>query len=243
MLNIAISTVLQVAILAAAPPSAADLLKQYDAIMGPNAFEMVTTMEAHREDGSTRTYKMKVLKTGTEKLRVHFSEPSSARGQEMLRNGDNLWQYMPNLKRAVRVPARDSFMGGDFNNADVLRVNYQADYTATVEPKSSIPNTWQLRLDARKEVAREVAYDHIILWLSQDAKAMPVRAEYFARSGKKLRSADFSDLKDFGGFKRPARITMRNELSPKRFSVMETLELELKDSISARKFVLDDLGH
>ena len=47
----------------------------------------------------------------------------------MLRNGDNLWVYIPNLKRATRVALRDSFQGGDFNNADVLRVNYEADYT------------------------------------------------------------------------------------------------------------------
>jgi outer membrane lipoprotein-sorting protein len=224
----------------AADPTAQQLLKNYDEVMGPGSFEMSSSMEAHREDGTTRTYKMRVLKAGDDKLRVFFSEPSSARGQEMLRTGENMWQYMPNLKKAVRVPARDSFMGGDFNNADVLRVNYTADYDAVVVA-SNVPNTWQLELSAKPNVSKEVAYDKIRLWLSKEAKPMPVRAEYYARSGKLLRSAEFSDVKDFDGARRPARVVMKNELATQRYSVMLTEALKIKD-VSGSKFVLDDLG-
>ncbi|MEW5849559.1 MAG: outer membrane lipoprotein-sorting protein [Myxococcota bacterium] len=235
---LALSLLLLAPLAHAADPDAATLLKRYDAVMGPENFEAVTTMVAHREDGTTRTYKMKVMKAGQEKLRVYFSEPSSAKGQEMLRNGDNLWLYMPNLKRAVRVASRDSFMGGDFNNADVLRVNYEADYTAKVVP-STIPNTYQLELKAKNP---QVAYDAIRLWMSKEAEPQPVRAEYYAASGKMLRSAQFSDVKDFGKAKRPSKIVMRNELATQRFSEMQWESLTLKDSFSAQRFVLEDLG-
>ena len=70
----------------------------------------------------------------------------------MLRNGDNMWLYMPNLKRAVRVASRDSFMGGDFNNADVLRVNYTADYTATLAEESK--DAYVLELKAKGKFVR-----------------------------------------------------------------------------------------
>lgn len=223
----------------AADPDASTLLKQYDKIMGPANFDMNASMAAHREDGSVRTYKMKVLKSGNDKLRLWFSEPSSAKGQEMLRNGDNMWIYMPNLKRAVRMASRDSFMGGDFNNADVLRVNYEADYTAEVAATSKIPNTYQLELKAKTP---QVAYDRITLWMSREKDPMPVRAEFFASSGKLLRSADFKDPKDFGGIRRPSQIIMRNEVATQRYSEMITDSLVLKDSLSAQRFVLDDLG-
>src|SRR5262245_6626877 len=118
-----------------APPSADELLAKYDAVMGPESFEAVTEMTAHREDGSTRTYKMRVLKGGRDKLRIWFLEPAAVRGQEMLRQGENLWVYLPNLKKPTRLASRESFQGGDFNNADVLRVNYQADYQAQVLPQ------------------------------------------------------------------------------------------------------------
>jgi len=223
----------------AADPDAATLLKRYDEVMGPDHFEALISMTAHREDGTTRMYKMKVLKSGEEKFRAFFSEPSSAKGQEMLRVGDNLWLYMPNLKRAIRVASRDSFMGGDFNNADVLRVNYQADYSAKTVP-SQVPQTYALELKAK---GPQVAYDVIKLWLSKEAKPLPVRAEYYAASGKLLRSAVFSGVKDFGGARRPAKIVMRNELATQRFSEMEWDTFVLKEGIPAGRFVLDDLGH
>ncbi|MBI5494455.1 MAG: outer membrane lipoprotein-sorting protein [Deltaproteobacteria bacterium] len=223
----------------AAEPDAATLLRRYDEVMGPAFFEMDTSMTAHREDGSTRTYKMRVLKSGTEKLRVTFSEPSSAKGQEMLRNGDNLWLYMPNLKRSVRIASRDSFMGGDFNNADVLRVNYEADYTGKLTTPSTIPNTYQLELKAK---GPQVAYDVIKLWMTVEAKPLPVRGEFYASSGKMLRSAQFSEVKDFGQLKRPAKIMMRNELATQRYSEMLLHTMTVKDSMNQQRFVLDDLG-
>ena len=125
-------------------PTADDLLKKYDAVMGPENFESITQMTAHRDDDSTRTYKMRVLKSGTEKFRLWFQEPAAVRGQEMLRQGENLWVYLPNLKKPTRLASRESFQGGDFNNADVLRVHYQTDYAAKIVPpaRSPTPGSW-----------------------------------------------------------------------------------------------------
>ena len=221
-----------------ADPSAAELLKAYDAVMGPVNFEAVTSMSAHREDGTTRTYKMKVLKAGDEKFRAFFSEPAAVRGQEMLRQGDNLWVYMPNLKRAIRLASRDSFQGGDFNNADVLRVNYTADYTGTIAPDAATPDAWLLDLKAKTTGA---AYDHVKLWLRK-ADQLPVKGEYYTASGKMLRAAEFSDIKDFGGIKRPAKILMKNMLATQRFSTMVMESFNIHVNPPSSKFVLDDLG-
>lgn len=223
----------------AADPAALELVRRYDAVMSPEHFEAVSTMTATREDGTTRTYKMKVLKTGKNKIRATFEQPASAKGQEMLRVDDNMWLWMPNLKRAVRVASRDSFMGGDFNNADVMRVNYEADYEASIVDGGK-PGQQCIQLKAKTPAA---AYDAIKLWLTKDKLPQPVRAEYYAASGKLLRSADFSDVKDYGkGLVRPSKIVMQNELSKARKSVMEWEKVDVKESISPQRFVVDDLG-
>lgn len=218
------------------------LLKRYDEVMSPPAFEADSRMIAHRDDGSTRAYKMRIQKSGTDKLRSRFLEPASAKGQEMLRNGENLWLYMPNLKRAVRVASRDQFMGGDFNNADVLRVHYEADYTATLG-KSDKPDEALLELKAK---GPQVAYDAIKLWMNVakgTKEAQPIRAEFYAASGKLLRSARYEDVKVLGdGWARPTKIVMKNELQPARWSEMTWDAGEIKKEISAQRFVLDDLG-
>jgi len=229
-----------VAALAAAPaladPSADELMRKYDQLMGPENFEAVTRMVAHRDDGSTRAYKMVVLKKGDDKFRVTFLEPAAVVGQEMLRQGDNLWVYMPNLKRAVRLANRDSFQGGDFNNADVLRVKYQADYTGAVVAD---PTAWVLDLKAK--TGANASYDRIKLWLRK-TDLQPVQGEYYTASGKLMRKAEFSDHRSFGGLVRPGKIVMRNMLVTARWSEMKWDSLNTQINPPATKFVLDDLG-
>ncbi len=219
------------------PPGAAELVRRYDEVMSPKTFEAVMEMIAHRQDGSTRAYKFRVLKSGNDKTRAWFLEPASAKGQEMLKVEDNMWVYMPNLKRALRIASRESFQGGDFNNGDALRVNYVADY----EPKfadSGDPAVYLLDLAAK---TKDAAYDRIKLWIRK-ADLQPAKAEYYAQSGKLLRSMDFADVKDFHGLKRPSHLVMKNELATARWSEMNTLDMKLNVDVPPQKFVLDDLG-
>jgi outer membrane lipoprotein-sorting protein len=219
-------------------PGAGDLLKKYDAIMGADNFEAVAEMTAHRDDGSVRTYKMRILKAGNEKLRIWFSEPAAVRGQEMLRQGENLWVYLPSLKKPTRLASRESFQGGDFNNADVLRVHYQTDYEAKVLPESSVSDAWEMELKAKTS---DAAYERIKLWMRK-SDGMPTKGEYYTASGKMLRAAEFSDVKSFGGFRRPAKVVMKNMLTPKRWSELVMSTFSTKVSPPAARFVLDDLG-
>src|SRR4051794_36202063 len=192
----------------AAEPTPEELLRRYDKVMSPTTFDGLLTMIAHRQDDTTRSYKFRALKSKDDKIRTWFFEPAAAKGQEMLRVEDNMWVYMPNLKRALRLASRESFQGGDFNNGDVLRVNYTADYNAKLVPAGD-DKLWAIELTAKSP---EAAYDKIKLWMSRD-KQMPAKAEYYAASGKLLRSASFEDVKSFHGHDRPAHIVMRNELA------------------------------
>lgn len=221
-----------------AAPTAAELLAAYDAVMGPINFEAQVRMVAYRDDGSSRDYTMKVLKKGDEKFRIWFSAPSSVAGQEMLRVGDNLWVYMPNLKRAIRLANRDSFQGGDFNNADVLRVNYQKDYGAKLDPACASEQAWCVELSAK---SKNASYDRVQLWLRK-ADRQPMAGAYYGGSGKLLRRATFRAHKSYAGLVRPGEIVMRNMLNTKRYSIMAWESMSTKVDPPASRFVLDDMG-
>ena len=181
---------------------------------------------------------MRVLKSGTDRFRLWFQEPAAVRGQEMLRQGENLWVYLPTLKKPTRLASRESFQGGDFNNADVLRVHYQTDYAATVAAGSAIPDAWEIELKAK---TTDAAYDRIKLWMRR-SDLMPVKGEYYSASGKMLRMAEFSEVKSYGGFKRPSKIVMKNMLAVKRYSTLTVDAMNVKVSPPGARFVLDDLG-
>lgn len=228
-------------LLTADPPTAKEVVAKYDAVMAPDTFKGTATMTSHRDDGTTRSYKMNIMKGSNDRFRIWFAEPAAVRGQEMLRNGENFWVYMPNLKRSLRLASRDNFQGGDFNNADVLRANYSTDYDATLEEDASKPDTWLLKLKAK---TADTSYDTIKLWVSRSPLGMPVRGEYYTASGKMLRSAEFTDVKDFGnGLKRPALIKMRNEIATQRYSEMTWDAVDIAAQVGEGKFGLSDLGH
>ncbi len=222
----------------AAEPDARSLLAGYDAVMSADSFEAEAVMNAHRDDGTERSYTLKMLKSGADKNRVWFLEPASARGQEILRRGDNSWLYMPNLKRSIRMASRDSFQGGDFNNADVLRADYAADYDARIVPDGSQPDAWMLELTAR---GNHASYDRIRLWISR-ADRMPLKGEYFSASGKLLRTAEFLEVKELGGRKRPSKVVMRNMIATRRYSEMIWKRFDTSVKPAGTRFVLDDLG-
>lgn len=223
---------------AAADWTADMLVEKYDAVMGPENFESMARMTARREDGTTRTYEMKFVKKGLEKFRIWFKGPASVAGQEVLRVGDNAWVYLPNLKRATRIANRDSFQGGDFNNADVLRVNYKSDYSAVLG-KSDKPDSLLIELKSKNP---NTSYDVVKLWMRK-GDGMPVRGEYFGTSGKILRSAEFSDFKEFSkGYKRPAKVIMRNELIKERYTELVTETMNVNVKFPDQRFALPDLG-
>lgn len=240
-LTLALSLALSLALASSAlakEPTADDIIKTYDSLMGPLAFESDNTMTATREDGTTRSYEMHMLKRDTDKFRVYFTGPASVKGQELLRIGDNAWVYLPNLKRATRIANRESFQGGDFNNADVLRVNYTADYSGTLAP-SDVPDTYCVQLKAKHQ---ETAYDAVTLYV-RTSDLLPVRAKYFGTSGKLIRSAEFADVKELShGFTRPSRIIMRNELVPARKSELVVKAMRLDVDVPPQRFTQTDLG-
>lgn len=234
--TLVLSLLAQVAL--AAEPTAAEILAKYDTIMGPGTYEALAEMTATREDGTSRTYGMRFLKRDTDKFRVWFSAPASVKGQEILRLGDNSWVYLPNLKRATRIANRDSFQGGDFNNADVLRVNYAADYTATLAP-SPLPDSYAVEL---KSKSAETAYDKIRL-IVRKADLQPLKGEYFGTSGQMIRSATFTEHAEFDkGFTRPGRIVMQNEVVKARKTEMVMKTFKLDVDAPPQRFMQADLG-
>jgi outer membrane lipoprotein-sorting protein len=222
----------------AADPTADDILQKYDAVMGPPSYQADSVMTATREDGTTRVYEMRLLKRDLDKFRVSFTGPAAVKGQEILRLGDNAWVYLPNLKRATRIANRESFQGGDFNNADVLRVNYRADYAGTLVP-SDLPDTWCVQLKAKSQ---ETAYDAITLYVRKE-DLLPVKGKYFGTSGKLIRSADFDQVTALQkGFLRPARVVMHNELVPARQSELLVKAMRLDVEVPPQRFTQTDLG-
>jgi outer membrane lipoprotein-sorting protein len=219
-----------------AQPSPDQVLARANAIIAPEAYTATLQMVAVRSDGTTRTYVFKTMKQGTDKLRLSFDEPKTLSGHELLRLGDDLWRYVPSLKRSMRIASRDDFEAGDFRNADMLRVDLVHDYRVTGMKESG--DNWILDLVA---ATKQAGYDHIV-YTVRKSDAMPLQQEFFAASGKKLRSATFSAPVTFGKHVRPSKVKMVNELTKGQSTDMTVQSFELVDSIPPKTFQRESLG-
>ena len=219
-----------------AEPTAAELLTRVDEILSPPEFEAKLTFVSHKARGETHTYSMRLLKKGNDMFRVWFLSPPDDVGQEVLRIGEDMWSYMPNLKRALKVSTKQDFQGGDFANSDVLRVALTRDYTPTIAEQT--PEQWVLDLAARNDT---VTYARVKIWVRKKDN-QPEKLEYYTASGKAIRAMDLQDLKTYGKLVRPTKWVMHNLLEPKRQSEMTYESFAFRKDIDGALFEQAALG-
>lgn len=173
----------------------------------PPQYEALMLMRNHRPDQETQENKLRLLRKN-DKMLVVFLDPPSQRGQVFIRDGDDMWMYLPRSKKVMRIGAKDASMGGEASNADIMRTAMAEDYDPAYLGEEVIDGVTchKLELTAKR---RTVAYDKVIYWISKE-KENPVRRDYYALSGKKLRTMYFKDLRLLGGLERPVRIIIEN---------------------------------
>jgi outer membrane lipoprotein-sorting protein len=177
------------------------LLKEIDRNLNPEAYESYRKLINIQSDGKRKEYVLFTIKKGTDKIASLFLSPASEKGRSTLRLGDNMWLYIPNVGKPIRITSLQSVVGGVFNNSDILQLDYSAEYN--VEKKEEIEGQYLLYLKAK---TKSVAYDRIKLWADKSDK-LPVKIECLTEANMLIKTIYFKDVKDFGnGIVRPSVI-------------------------------------
>jgi len=100
------------------------LLKQLDKNMAPESYESYRKIINIEPDGKKKEFTYFTVKKGTDKIGGLFLAPASEKGRTTLRLGDNMWLYIPNVGKPIRITSLQSVVGGVFNNADILNLDY-----------------------------------------------------------------------------------------------------------------------
>jgi outer membrane lipoprotein-sorting protein len=185
--------------------------------------QRLALVRAPRQDHQLRIHKAdeeklyEVSQKGTEKTYVEFLSPRE-KGQHLLMLGDDMWVYLPDTSRPIRITPLER-LSGDASNGDVARTNYAADYTPVYlrTEKAGGEDCYVLNLTAKRKGA---TYQRILFWVRvQDAR--PVKAEFHLTSGKLIKSATFDDFMTVGGHPQLRRMTLYDEIRHNSHSVLE----------------------
>jgi outer membrane lipoprotein-sorting protein len=205
------------------------ILQQVDRNMEPSSYEEYRKLSNIEPDGSRKEYLLYLVKKGRDKIVALFLSPASDKGRATLRLGENMWLYIPNVGRPIRITSLQSVVGGVFNNADILRIDFTAEYN--VDSAEEKPDTYLLSLKAK---GNDVAYDR--LKMTVDKKTLlPVTIEAYAASGLLIKTLHYGDVKNFGnGIVRPAVLETDSPLYKGYKSVMvdaQILKREFPDEV------------
>jgi outer membrane lipoprotein-sorting protein len=216
-----------VALLFAIPSFAVDgtaLLRQVDRNLNPESYESYRKLINVEPDGRKKEYTLFTIKKGVDKVASVFLAPASEKGRSTLRLGDNMWFYIPNVGKPIRITSLQSVVGGVFNNADILQLDYAAEYN--VEKVEESEGEYLLYLKAK---TRTVAYDRLKLWADR-TKKLPTKIECLTEANMLIKTIYFKDVKNFGGgIARPSVIETDSPLYKGYKSVIIFAKLKAKN--------------
>jgi len=200
-----------------------DLLTKIDRNLNPESYESYRKLINIEPDGRKKEFTLFTVKKGTDKVASLFIAPASENGRSTLRLGDNLWLYIPNIGKPVRITSLQSVVGGVFNNADILQLDYTAEYN--VEKVEENDGEYLIYLKAK---TKTVAYDKVKIWADK-SKKLPTKIECLTEANMLIKTLYFKDVKDFGGgIIRPAVIETDSPLYKGFKSVMIMAKLKKK---------------
>jgi outer membrane lipoprotein-sorting protein len=227
MLNILVTFVVFVSLIMTGPAFAIDgtqLLKQVDRNLNPESYEMYRKLINVEPNGAKKEYTLFSVKKGADKIAALFLAPASEKGRSTLRLGDNMWLYIPNVGKPIRITSLQSVVGGVFNNADILNLDYSAEYN--VEKLDESGKEYLLFLKAK---TREVAYDRLKMWVDK-TKRLPTKIECLTEANMLIKTLYFKDHKDFGGgITRPSVIETDSPLYKGYKSIMIFAKIKQKN--------------
>jgi hypothetical protein len=217
------------------------LLEKMDRNLNPESFEAYRKLVNIEPSGRTKEFVLYTVKKGVDKVAALFLSPASEKGRSTLRLKDNMWLYIPNVAKPIRITSLQSVVGGVFNNSDILRLDYAAEYI--VEKMEDVDGESVLHCKARTTA---VAYDRLRIRLEKK-RLLPLRIDCLTEAGMLIKTLSFKELEDFGGgIVRPSVIETESPLYKGYKSVMIFANIkarEFEDEVFTLTFIpqLDSL--
>lgn len=199
-------------------------------------------MQITNEDGQ-REISMKIWSLG-ENILVRITSPQDEAGTAILKEGSDIWYYLPKSNRTVKIPpsmAMNSWMGSDFTIDDLVKETFLTrDYSISTffAGKRGGVAVDEYTLTPKPDAA--VVWGKIILQIRK-ADAVPTWQGFYDEDGQLVRELTFSDYKQMSGRLIPTRLVMRSAGKAGAQTTIEYEDVAFDVPISEGTFSLPDL--
>ena len=174
------------------------ILMKLDRNLNPESYESYRKLINIEPDGKKREYVLFTVKKGADKVAALFLSPASEKGRSTLRLDENMWLYIPNVGKPIRITSLQSVVGGVFNNSDILRLDYASEYFVEkmeeAKDKDKASGKYILHLKAK---TKTVAYDKLKMWVDKDT-ILPTKIECLTEASMLIKTIHYKKTEDFG---------------------------------------------
>ena len=174
------------------------ILMKLDRNLNPESYESYRKLINIEPDGRKREYVLFTIKKGSDKVAALFLSPASEKGRSTLRLDENMWLYIPNVGKPIRITSLQSVVGGVFNNSDILRLDYASEYFVEKmedpNDKEELSDKYILHLKAK---TKTVAYDKLKMWVDKE-KVLPIKIECLTEASMLIKTIYYKKTEDFG---------------------------------------------
>ena len=188
--------------------SSEDILNHVDDLFrGSSSFATMTMKVATRH--YTREMTMEGWTMGKDYSLIRILAPLKEKGTSTLKAGNNIWNYLPKVKRVIKIPSSmmgGSWMGSHFTNDDLVKESRMADdydHSITFNGMRDGTGVLDLELIPRPEAA--VVWGKVIATVRRDGW-IPVKIDYYDERLDLVRTMVFTDISEMGGRTLPARL-------------------------------------
>lgn len=153
-----------------------------------------------------RKLTMNMTTRGMQDTLIRIMSPRKEKGISTLKRGHEMWNYLPKVKKVIRVPASmmsNSWMGSDLTNDDLVKnSSFEKDYV--IKQNDAPENELCLRYIPKENAP--VTWSKVIACFDQKYE-LPKRLSFYDEKGKHVRNILYEKIKDVGGRTIPTRIS------------------------------------
>ena len=178
-----------------------------------HGFGTMTVATAHWK----RSLSLEMWSKGKDKSLVRILAPKKEKGTITLRSGNDIWNYLPKVKRVIKLPSSmmaASWMGSHFTNDDLVKESRMADdYTFEITFIGEDEGEEIVEVTCHPKPEAAVVWGKVLV-RARLKNYLPLFVKYFDEDLRLARTMTFSQVSELGGRLIPAKVTMVPEEKP-----------------------------
>ena len=186
----------------------------------------------------TRSMTLEAWSRGKDFSLIRILAPQKERGTATLRAKDNIWNYLPKIRRVIKIPSSlmgAAWMGSHFTNDDLVKESRMADdYTSEITFRGPRDGTRVIELTLTPREDAAVVWGKVVACIKAD-DWIPLNIVYYDEDLDEVRTMVFADVRPLGGRRLPSRLRMTPADKPGEYTEIVydglVFDLELPDDL------------